>query len=151
MSVADKKLFNFDLVLHSGLFYECGSVWTYQFLASMSDKLDITRRVNSKMAGEELGQATNSDAYKCIPGRCAPARSFSFDDQKLFNFDLKLHSGLFYECGSPDSVWTYQCLASISGKLDIARTPSWLWTNLGKLQVAMRKHGCLGDVLRQDH
>ena len=37
------------------------------------------------------------------------------------NFDLELHSGLFYECGSPDRVWTYQLLASISGKLDIAR------------------------------
>ena len=40
----------------------------------------------------------------------------------LFNFDLELHSGLFYECGSPDSVWTYQYLASILGKLDIARS-----------------------------
>ena len=40
--------------------------------------------------------------------------------KKLFNFDLELHSGLFYECGSPDSLWTYQLLASISGKLDIA-------------------------------
>ena len=55
-----------------------------------------------------------------MPGRCARARSLSVDDQKLFNFDLKVHSGLFYECGSPNSVWTYQCLASISGKLDIA-------------------------------
>ena len=56
-----------------------------------------------------------------MPGRCAPARSLSVDDQTLFNFDLELHSGLFYECGSPDIVWTYQCLARISGKLDIPR------------------------------
>ena len=56
-----------------------------------------------------------------MPGRCARARSLSVGDQKLFNFDLELHSGLFYQCGSPDCVWTYQCLASISGKLDIAR------------------------------
>ena len=54
-------------------------------------------------------------------GRCAPARSLSVCDQTLFNFDLELHSGLFYECGSPDCVFTYQCLASISGKLDIGR------------------------------
>ena len=63
--VVGKTLFNFDLELHSGLFYECGSpdsVWTYQFLASVSGKLDIARRLNSKMAGDELGQATNSDA-----------------------------------------------------------------------------------------
>ena len=59
-------------------------------------------------------------------------------DQNILNFDLELHSGLFYECGSPDRVWTSQFLASISGKLDIARTPRWLWTNLGKLQIAMR-------------
>ena len=55
-------------------------------------------------------------------GRCAQARSLSVCDQKLFDFDLELHSGLFYECGSPDCVLTYQCLASISGKLDIARS-----------------------------
>ena len=63
----DLKLFNFDLELHSGLFYERGSpnsVSTYQCLASISGKLDIARRVNSKMAGDELGQAANSDAYK---------------------------------------------------------------------------------------
>ena len=45
--------------------YECGSpnsVWTYQCLASISGKLDIARSVNSKMAGDELGQAANSDA-----------------------------------------------------------------------------------------
>ena len=53
-----------------------------------------------------------------MAGRCAQARSLSVCDQKLFNFDLELHSGLFYECGSPNSVWTYQCLASISGKLN---------------------------------
>ena len=59
------QFFNFDLKLHSALFYECGSpdsVWTYQCLASISCKLDIARRVNSKMAGDELGQAANSDA-----------------------------------------------------------------------------------------
>ena len=56
-----------------------------------------------------------------MPGRCAPARSLRVVDKKLFNFDLELHSGLFYVCGSPDSVWTYQFLASISGGLDIAR------------------------------
>ena len=54
-----------------------------------------------------------------MPGRCARARSLSVCDQKLFNFDLELHSGLFYECGSPDCVLTYQCLARIPGKLDI--------------------------------
>ena len=86
-----------------------------------------------------------------MPGRCAPQRSLSVADKNLFNFDLELHSGLFYECGSPDSVWTYQFLASISGKLEIVGTPRWLWTNLGKLQVAMCKNGCLGDVLRLDH
>ena len=45
--------------------YECGSpnsVWTYQCLASISGKLDIARSVNSKMAGDELGQAANIDA-----------------------------------------------------------------------------------------
>ena len=56
-----------------------------------------------------------------MPGGCAPARSLSVVDKKLFNFDLELHSGLFYEFGSPDCVWTYQSLASITGKLDIAR------------------------------
>ena len=86
-------------------------------------------------------------------GLCAPARSLSVCDQTLFNFDLELHSGLFYECGSPHCVFTYQCLASISGKLDIARpvNSKWLGTNSGKLQITMRKNGCLGDVLRQDH
>ena len=64
----------------------------------------------------ELGQATNSVSKKWMPGRCAPA-ALSVDDQTLFNFDLELHSGLFYECGSPDIVWTYQCQARISGKL----------------------------------
>ena len=54
-------------------------------------------------------------------GQCSPARSLSVGDQKHFNFDLELHSGLFYECGSPDCVWSYQCLSSISGNLDIAR------------------------------
>ena len=54
-------------------------------------------------------------------GRCAPARSLSVCDQTLFNFDLELHCGLFYQCGSPDCVLTYQCLTSISGKLDIGR------------------------------
>ena len=53
-------------------------------------------------------------------GRCAPARSLTVCDQKLFDFDLELYSGLFYECGSPDCVLTYQCLASISGKLKMA-------------------------------
>ena len=56
-----------------------------------------------------------------MPGRCAPARSLSVVDKTLLNFDLDLHSRLFHECGSPDSVWTYQFLSSISGKLDIAR------------------------------
>ena len=56
-----------------------------------------------------------------MPGRCARARSLSVGDQKRFNFDLELLSALFYECGSPDCVWTYQFLANISGKLDIAR------------------------------
>ena len=59
------QFFNFDLELHSGLCYDCGSpnsVWTYQCLASISGKLDIARSVNSKMAGDELGQAANSDA-----------------------------------------------------------------------------------------
>ena len=71
-------------------------------------------------------------------------------DQTFFNFDLELHSGLFYEFGSPDSVWTYQVLASILGKLDIAlRVNSKM--ALGQAQIAMCKNGCLGDVLRQDH
>ena len=56
-----------------------------------------------------------------MPGECAPARSLSVGDQTPKHFDLELHSGLFYECGSPDYVCTYQCLASISGKLAIAR------------------------------
>ena len=63
MHVGDLKLFNFDLELQSGQFCECGSpdsVWTYQSLASISGKLDIARRVNFKMAGDELGQAANS-------------------------------------------------------------------------------------------
>ena len=51
-------------------------------------------------------------------GDWARARSLSVGDQKRFNFDLELLSALFYECGSPDCVWTYQFLASISGKLD---------------------------------
>ena len=61
----DQKNWNFDLEFHSGLFYECGSpdcVCTYQLLASISGKLDIARRVNSKMDGDELGQAANRDA-----------------------------------------------------------------------------------------
>ena len=56
--------FNFDLEIYSGLFYECGSshcYCTYQCLAGISDKLDITQPVNSKMAGDKLGQAANSD------------------------------------------------------------------------------------------
>ena len=65
------------------------------------------------MTGDELGQAANSDALKWMHGRCAPARSLSVCDQKLFDFDLEFHSGLFYECGSPDCVWNYQCLASM--------------------------------------
>ena len=114
LSVGDQNFFNFDLELHSALFYECGSpdcVWTEQFLTSISGKLDIARRVNSEMAGDELGLAANSDALKWMPWRCARARSLSVCDQKLFN--LELHSGLFYECGSLDCVLTYQCLASI--------------------------------------
>ena len=54
-----------NILLHSGLFYEYGSpnsVWTCQCLASISGKLDIARRVNSKMAVVELGQAGNRDA-----------------------------------------------------------------------------------------
>ena len=65
MSVDDQKLFNFDLELHSGLFYECSSpdsVWSFQCLASMSGKIDVARRLNYKMAGDELGQAANSEA-----------------------------------------------------------------------------------------
>ena len=89
-----------------------------------------------------------------MPGRCAPARSLSVVDQKLFNFDLEFHSGLFYECGSPDCVLTYQCLASISGKLDIARRVNSKMAGVELGQAAnssMRKNGCLGEVLRQDH
>ena len=58
---------NFDLEFHSGLFYEFGSpdsVWTCRFLTSISGKLDIARRVNSKMAVDELGQAANSSMRK---------------------------------------------------------------------------------------
>ena len=66
MCVGHQILCNFDLELHSGLlFCECGSpdfVWTCQRLASISGKLDIARGVISKMAGDELGQAANSDA-----------------------------------------------------------------------------------------
>ena len=61
----EQKSLNYDLELHSGLFYECSSpdsVWTYQCLASISGKLDIARRVNSKMAGNDIGQAANGDA-----------------------------------------------------------------------------------------
>ena len=58
LSVGDLQLFNFDLELHSGLLYECGS----QCLASISGKQDIARRVKSKMDGDELGEAANSDA-----------------------------------------------------------------------------------------
>ena len=75
-------------------------------------------------------------------------------DQKPFNFDLEFHSGLFYECGSPDSVWTYQCLASISGKLDIALpvNSKMAGNELGQAaNSSMRENGCLGDVLGQDH
>ena len=87
-----------------------------------------------------------------MPGRCARARSLTLVT-KHFQFYLKLHIGLFYECDSPDSVWTYQCLASISGKLGIARrvNSKMAGTNSGKLQIALRKNGCQGDVLRQDH
>ena len=59
----DPTFLNFDLELHSGLFYYCCSpdcVWTDQCLASISGKLDITQRVNSKMAGDKLGQATGA-------------------------------------------------------------------------------------------
>ena len=65
MSVDDQKLFNFDLEFHSGMFYECGnpdSVRSFQCLTSMSGKIDVARRLNSKMAGDEIGQAANSDA-----------------------------------------------------------------------------------------
>ena len=56
------------------MFYECGSpdcVLTYQCLARISGKLDIDRRVNSKMAGDELGQAANSkmDAWAMCSGK----------------------------------------------------------------------------------
>ena len=128
LSVGDQNFFNFDLEIHSALFYECGSpdcVWTEQFLTSISGKLDIARRVKSEMAGDELGLAANSDALKWMPWRCARARSLSIGHEntfQFFNFDLELRSGMFYECGSPNSIWTYRCLASISGKLDIARS-----------------------------
>ena len=59
------KLSDFDLQLHSGLCYECSSpdcVWTYQCLGRISGELDLARRVNSKMAGDQLGQAADSDA-----------------------------------------------------------------------------------------
>ena len=56
-----------------------------------------------------------------MPGECAPARSLNVGDQTPKHFDLELHSGLFYEYGSPNSVWNYQCLASVSGKLDLVR------------------------------
>ena len=65
LRVGDLNFFNFDLELHSALFYECGSldcVWTYQFLTSISGKLDIPCSVNSKIAGNEIGEAANSDA-----------------------------------------------------------------------------------------
>ena len=61
----NQTLSNCDLQLHSVLFYERASphsVWTYQCLASISGKLDIARRGYSNMAGDELGQAANSDA-----------------------------------------------------------------------------------------
>ena len=70
------------------------------------------------------------------------------------HFDLELHSGLFYECVSPDSIWTYQFLTSISGKLDIARRVNSKMSGdeLGQAaKCSMRKNGRLGDVLRQDH
>ena len=47
-----------------------------------------------------------------------------------------------------------QCLTSISGSLDIARRVNSKMAgdmNLGKLQIAMRENGCLGDMLGQDH
>ena len=65
------QFFNFDLVLHSGLFYECGSpdrVWTYQLLASISGKLDIARPVNSKMAGDEA-RSVKMDAWAMCSGK----------------------------------------------------------------------------------
>ena len=69
----------------------CGSpdfVSTYHRLASISSKLDIPPRVNSKMAGHELGQPANSDALKWMPGRCARARSFSVGDQRPKSFQF---------------------------------------------------------------
>ena len=74
MSVDDQRPKHFDLELHSGLFYECGSpdyVLTCQCLPSISGNLDIARRLNSKMAVVELGRAAISDALKWMPGRCA--------------------------------------------------------------------------------
>ena len=56
-----------------------------------------------------------------MPGECAPGRSLSVGDQRPKHFDLELHSGQFYDVVSPDCVLTYQCLASISGKLQIAQ------------------------------
>ena len=63
--------------------------------------------MNSKMAGDELGQAANSDAGKWH-WRCALASSLNVVNKKLFNFDVELHSELFYESGCTDCVWTYQ-------------------------------------------
>ena len=63
MSVDHQKLFNFDLELHSRLFYECGSpdcIWTYQLLTSSSGKLYYISKGEVKMAVDELGQAANS-------------------------------------------------------------------------------------------
>ena len=89
-----------------------------------------------------------------MPGRSAPARSLSVGDQRPKHFDLELHSGLFYEYGSPNSVWICQSLASISGKLDIARgvNSKMAGDEFGQAaNSSMRKNGCLGDVLRQDN
>ena len=88
-----------------------------------------------------------------MPGRCARARALIVVGKTLFNFDLELHSGLFDECGSPDSVWNYQCLASISGKLDIARrvNSKMAGNDIGQAANSLRENGCLGDELGQDH
>ena len=50
-------------------------------------------------------------------------------------------------------VWTYQCLASISGKLDEVRRENtkMAGNELRQATNIVRKNGCLGDVLRQDH
>ena len=48
----------------------------------------------------------------------------------------------------PISVWL---VSRASWKEVDGCTPRWLGTILGKLQIAMRKNGCLGDVLGQDH